>query len=183
MQIAARRAVVTSVLALTAFTVVAVPLRSPTLARVFIETMSEHQLQAFATAAPDGADRFVGALAYPGVQLLVMSARSTNAQEMQRLIAAGQYNDAYVLLNQASIADGRLFVQDMKADGLPIDGNGAVDVVYRGDAERTMLDGEADKQGLSAQEYAEAIDSIDAAYSAALQELIDGLKGRAKTQD
>ncbi len=182
MQISFCRAVVTSVVALSSFAALAAAPQSPALAQAVVTAMTEQKLPVFVAATSAGRDHFVGALAYPGVQLLVVSARSTDSAEMTRLIGEGKHKEAYALLNQASVNEGKLFVQDMKADGLR-DNSGTVDVVYQNETQRTLLNGAPGKQGLSEQEYEDRLTVVDTAYSAALQQLLDNLNGRKATQN
>ena len=66
---------------------------------------------------PEGADRFVAALRFPG-QLMVVSARMDPPIYVEQKLAAGSYRDVYMDLNMASIAASKVLVTDIGADGL-----------------------------------------------------------------
>ena len=75
-----------------------------------------------AVAARDGdSDRFVAALYFPG-QLLVVSARYQAPVYLVEKIAAQDYREVYIDLNSASIADTKMLITDVGADG-PTDGD------------------------------------------------------------
>ena len=66
---------------------------------------------------PQGDDRFVAALRFPG-QLMVVSARMDPSIYVEEKLAAGSYRDVYMDLNMASIAATKVLVTDVGADGL-----------------------------------------------------------------
>lgn len=123
-----------------------------------------------AMAARDGdSDRFMAALAFPG-QLLVVSARYEAPVYVVEKIGAQQYRDVYIDLNAASIANTKILVTDVGADGLAADG-GTVDV-YDDGSRMLRFDGNPGGQGLSRDAYDEAFAEADEQYSRMLQALL-----------
>ena len=66
---------------------------------------------------PEGADRFVAAVRFPGT-LMVVSARYEAPVYIEEKLAAGSFRDVYMDLNMASIAASKVLVTDVGADGL-----------------------------------------------------------------
>ena len=66
---------------------------------------------------PQGDDRFVAALRFPG-QLMVVSARMDPPIYVEQKLAAGSFRDVYMDLNMASVAETKVLVTDVGADGL-----------------------------------------------------------------
>ena len=123
-----------------------------------------------AVAARDGdSDRFMAALAFPG-QLLVVSARYEAPVYVVEKIGAQQYRDVYIDLNAASIANTKILVTDVGADGLAA-GGGTVDV-YDDGSQVLRFDGDPGGQGLSRDAYDEAFAEADEQYSRMLEALL-----------
>ena len=172
-----------SVVALAAVAFCAAPAagQSPTsgpLAAELVRELEQRKLQNVAARDPERPGFFVAASHIPGVQLLVVSARSTAPAYVDYVLAESRYDEVYASLNGASAADGKLFVQDMGSNGLlpkPHNG-GPVDVAYRDVTKMAIFNGEWKKQGLSEQAYGETFEAIDAAYARALSLLLRQLK-------
>jgi hypothetical protein len=107
---------------------------------------------------------------YPGVQMLVVSARCPAPAAVQAQIAAGQYRDAYRSLNSDGIPASKLFVQDMDADGLRTDAKQTPDVVYQQVVHQTVLNGDVRDS-----KYRQNLSQVDPAYSRDLRALLDAL--------
>jgi hypothetical protein len=123
-----------------------------------------------AIAARDGtSDRFMAALAFPG-QLLVVSARYEAPVYVVQKIGAQQYRDVYIDLNAASIANTKILVTDVGADGLAA-GDLTVDV-YDNGTRVLRFDGNPGGQGLSQDAYDEAFVEADEQYSRMLKALL-----------
>ena len=153
------------------------PSTSAPLAKQLVELIERHKLDSVAAKDPAAPDHFVGALYFPGLQLLVVSARYAAPPLLNDRIAKKEYREVYIDLNSASIQETKVFVEDLKADGLfarreedqPFD-------IYEGGGKRTIFDGDWKKQKLSEKEYMDAFTSADANYARFLTLLIAELK-------
>jgi hypothetical protein len=144
---------------------------SGTLAKELAAALSTRQLDAFAAKDPAAPDTFVAALVYPGVQLLVVSARHPVPAQMDALLAARDYRGAYSLLEGNGISDSKVFVQDMGADGLRAETDQRVDVVYEKVKDRLMFSGDVRDS-----DYRRQLTAVDATYSRALRVLLEALR-------
>ncbi len=86
----------------------------------------------------------------------MIAGRCHAIEAMRARLAAKAYRDVYADLHACAIADFRLFIQDMGADGLGCqrarDGS-LFDIVYERMSQQTRFDGDFRGQGLSAQKY------------------------------
>ena len=84
---------------------------SAPLAAELAELLSASGMGAIAARDTADEDRFVAALAFPGT-LLVVSARLEVALYVEQKIADGQYREAYIDLNAASIPETKVLITD-----------------------------------------------------------------------
>jgi hypothetical protein len=145
-------------------------LESGALARAVADALTARHLDAFAAPDPGAPGRFVAALVYPGVQLLVVSARYATPAALQPLIDAGRYRDVYMTLQTGSVPESRLFVHDMQADGLRADAKQTPDIVYERLTDETIFGGDPREKS-----YRQTLEAKDALYSRALRVLADAL--------
>ena len=75
------------------------------------------ELDSIAAKDPQGEDRYVAALFFPG-RLLVVSARYEAPVYLDDKIVLRNYRDVYIDLNSASIAGTKILITDGGADGL-----------------------------------------------------------------
>ena len=127
-------------------------------------------------AAKLGTDEFIGALYFPGSQLLVVKARYTAYERMDENIAKKAYRDVYIDLNSASVPETKVLIADGGADGLyarrrqnQLD---TAEVGGRG----YSFDGDWRKAKITEQEYTKAFQSSDAEYVSMLEALVAELK-------
>jgi hypothetical protein len=153
----------------------AADLRSPALAKQLVTLMAERGLTTVAAKDPDSADRFVAAMAFPEVQLLVVAARYPTPALVQSQLAAKQFADVYAELQAAPIKESKLFFQDLGCDGIAGAGEN-VDVMYEHAKDQTLFDGNWKRAGLSKAAYDEKVSAADGQYSRLLEILIAGLK-------
>lgn len=154
--------------------VAAQELRSAALAKELASAMTAAKLDAFALQDPEAPDRFIGIMLFPNVQLLMVSARHSSPDYVKWQIGEKQYKEVYAALQQSGVTEGRLFFQDLGADGLPLPGNDSVDVVYES-GKQTLFDGNG-KDGGSKRDYEKKLREADAQYSRLLQLAIDALR-------
>jgi hypothetical protein len=147
--------------------------RSAALASALNGLMSTAGVDAMAAADPEHPDRFVAALAVPGVQLLVVDAKSPAPAVVTQRIAARQFRDVYTELQRQEARQDRVFVYDIGADGLSSKGG---DVLYASGEVQTIFNGEPAAQKLTESTYRQRLAESDERYSRMLSLLIDALK-------
>jgi hypothetical protein len=134
--------------------------------------LSQQKLDAIAAKDPDTPDRFVAALYFPDVQLLVMSGRYPVPVLLQQQLDRKNYSEIYADLSGASIQDSQLFFQDLKADGLHAGKSDAPDILYERVVAQTVFDGDWDKHNMTEKAYMEKFAEADKQYSRLLMLLV-----------
>lgn len=142
------------------------------------------KLTSYCVKDPSEATRFVALLHIPGTQMLVVSATYDRPTDIEYYIYEKDFMRAYQELNASILAKGKVFVEDLVADGLKaIPGrNEAPDsMTIRGS--RRVFDGDfADpkrrnqQNKMSQDDYLKAYSEADEAYTKLLGALIEGLK-------
>ncbi|MEP6593770.1 MAG: hypothetical protein ABJC51_08750 [Acidobacteriota bacterium] len=145
---------------------------SAPLAAQLTAAMVSHKLDAIAARDPEAADRYIAALVFPGSQLLVVAAPYPAAGALDALIEQQQYRDVYSTLQQSSVTKGKVFFQDIGADGLSADSNSNVDLMYEEVTKRMVFDGEWKKQKISQAEYQKRFAAADKRYAHLLTALL-----------
>ena len=115
-------------------TTVAQESTSAPLAAELSRIMTEQQLGAAANKDTLYDDRFVAVLAFPG-QLLVVSAQYAAPLIIQQKITDGQFREAYIDLNAASIAGTKIQITDAGANSC------ALEFSWTLDCERVLAGG------------------------------------------
>ena len=129
-----------------------------------------------AVAAKIEGDQYVGALYFPGSQLLVVKARYIVPERMDAQLQGKNYRDVYIDLNSASIKDTKVLIADLGANGLqPGRRNQPYDTVDSG-GKSFAFDGDWGKAKISEQEYAKTFQTSDAEYTRMLEALVAQLK-------
>ena len=145
-------------------------LQSRPLAQQLTRLLAGRHLDAFAVKDPSEDGRFVAALYFPDVQLLVISARYPSPAELQQLLASHNYKEVYAALQQSGTADSKLFVQDLGADGLHAAADQPIDIVYEHVVNQAIFDKDVAKADAA---YGRRLTAADAQYSRLLQLLLD----------
>ena len=110
-----------------ALTVIAgVPLRaqapgateSATKAKELAALLQAKKLESFATRDAMQPGRYVAAIVVPGVQLLVVSASYSRANDIEYSLYNKKFQDAYLDLKSGALSTDRFFVDDAMCDGL-----------------------------------------------------------------
>ena len=146
--------------------------RSPELVKRLTTVMTQQGLTAIATPDPQVPGQYVAAMLFPGVQLLVIRARSDESAYIDAEIAARRFPNVYAAL-QDGVRDSKLFVQDMGCDGVYGTPDNTPDIVYERGVDQFILDGDFKAARMSRQAYAKHIEVLDGRYAALLQLLID----------
>jgi hypothetical protein len=147
--------------------------KSAALAKELSAVLDAAKLDSIATKDPSKPDVFFGALYFPGIQLLVVSAQYTAPLHMNETLGKKEYREAYLDLSSASVPASKVFIEDLGANGLvakPKD-NEAFDT-YEVAGKRIAFDGDWKKQQLSEDEYMKAFAAADERYSQVLTALI-----------
>jgi hypothetical protein len=110
-------------------------------AKELVQTLSSRQSTAIAAKDPDVPGHYIAALSIPDVQLLVVAAAYSDSAVMDDAIARKDFQVVYGALQGPVNRDGKVFFQDMGADGLRLDGDGTMDVMYENGTEQTLFDG------------------------------------------
>lgn len=148
--------------------------RSAQLATELSKLLDTMKLDSIAAKVDE--DEYVGALYFPGSQLLVVKARYSAFERMDEQLVQKNYRDVYIDLNSASVPDSKVLISDLGADGLYADRrDNQFDTADLGGKSYTF-DGDWRKAKLSEQEYLEAYETTDAEYQEMLQALVSELK-------
>ena len=140
-----------------------------------VKMLDTMKLDSFAVKG-NSPNEYVGALYFPGTQLLVVSAKFDTASRADSLLAMKNYRDLYIELNSASQPNSKVFVSDLSANGLrpKKDGNlyDTADV-----AGKTLnFDGDWKKAKITEDDYTKAFSTTDEQYTQMIQALLAGLK-------
>jgi len=152
--------------------------RSAAVAANLVQELTKRNVTAVAAKDPDQPGSYVAAMYFPGVQLLTIAARSTGPAYLDQLLRDKRYDEAYASLNGASETNGRLFVQDLHADGLKpqrADGCG-FDISDQDDSKTVMLDGDWKKQKLTEASYQQEYRQLEERYDKLLSLLLQQLQ-------
>lgn len=151
------------------------PSRSSQLATELVKLLDAGKLDSI--AANIKGDQYVGALYFPGSQLLVVTARYIVPERMDVQLAAKNYRDVYIDLNSASVPASKVLISDLGANGLQATrrNNQPYDTADMGGKTYTF-DGNWGKAKLSEQEYMKAFQASDAEYTRMLEALVAQLK-------
>jgi hypothetical protein len=151
--------------------------KSAPLAKQLAAALDAAKLDSIAAKDPSAPDVFIGALYFPGVQLLVVSARYTAPVLLVEKLAKKEYRDVYIDLNSASVPETKIFVEDLGADGLKAERieNQPYDA-YEAGGKRVMFNSDWKTQKLTKEEYMKAFTSDDERYCELLAALLAQLK-------
>jgi hypothetical protein len=140
--------------------------------------LDQQKLDSVAVKDPDEPDRFIAASYLPGVQMIVVSGKFPVPAALEAMLGDRRYAEVYANLNSTQIKEGKLFIQDVRADGLypTRRGDGAFDIVYENVTTTTMFDGDYRKQKVSRNEYQSHFKTVDGNYARMLTLLIAELK-------
>ena len=148
--------------------------KSAALASELVTLLDQMKLDSVAARS---ADHFVGALYFPGSQLLVISAKYSAPDHINYLLSTKAYRDAYVELNSTTDQQSKIFVSDLGANGLQFRREKKLPFDTAEVAGKTVsFDGEWSKAKISEQDYTKTFTTTDEEYAQMLQALIAALK-------
>lgn len=141
-----------------------------------IRALNAAGLDAIASADPTAPGAFVAALHIDGGQLLVVRARHPSVDALTARLSARQFRDVYIDLQATPTPQGKLFIMDAGADGLPTGSEqpSKADVVYEDGTRQIMFNG-ARAQKLTADDYQQQLRDADAKYRRLLALLSDAV--------
>jgi hypothetical protein len=150
--------------------------KSASLATELTRLMDEAKLDTVG-AKLDAGDRYVGAMYFPGSQLLVVAAKFPNPPRMNYLLNEKNYKDMYLDLSSATDPKSRMFIMDLGANGLRFkrEDNQPFDTVDS-NGRSVAFDGEWGRAKISEDDYRKTYSANDEQYSQMLQSLIAQLK-------
>jgi hypothetical protein len=140
-----------------------------------VKALDAMKLDAYAVKG-SGPNEYVGALYFPGTQLLVVSAKFDTPYRADSLLTMKNYKDLYIELNSASLPNSKVFVADLGTNGLRAkkDGSGYDTADIAGKSYN--FDGDWKKAKISEDDYVKAYSTTDEQYSQMIQALLAGLK-------
>jgi hypothetical protein len=153
---------------------------SPGSVTALVRALGERQLTAVAAKHPSEAGRYIAAMHFPGVQLLVISARTHSPEYIDAKLAAGAYADVYAALQQG-VPESKLFIHDMGGDGLRGGVGGTADIVYERGKDVRVIDGDHKAAGMSKAEYDKVIRQLDQKYTELLRVLVQAIGANRST--
>jgi hypothetical protein len=150
-----------------------------------IALLDEHGLDTIAAPDPAEDGRFAAAMYLPGSQLLAISAVHPDPDRMQRAIETGYHRQVYIDLNTVGATTGRIFIQDLQADGLRPTRTGTepFDIVWEDGVRQTVYDGDWERQRIPQAAYRERFIDAERRYVSLLQTLIAALHSTPAERD
>ena len=146
--------------------------KSETVAKDLTAALDAKKLDSIAAKLPPEPDRYVAALYFPGVQLLVVSGKYSAPQLLTPRLAQKQYRDIYMELSGTVPKESKIFVLDMGAPGLtPKKSDGFFDTWTGGD-KQIVFDGNWDAQKISEADYNKSFATDDEEYAKILGALL-----------
>jgi hypothetical protein len=149
--------------------------KSAPLATELARLLDEMKLDS--AAAQESTDVYVGALYFPGAQLLVVKGKYASPARMKDLLGKKDYREVYMDLSSATDQATRVFVMDLGANGLRFkrEDNQPFDTADIAGKSMTF-DGDWGRAKISEDEYRKSYTATDEQYSRMLQALIAALK-------
>jgi len=146
---------------------------SADVARALAAALEAKKLDSVAAADPTRDGVFVGTLYFPGLQLLVVSAKYSVPVLLTNRIAKKEYQDVYLDLNSASDPSTKIFIEDLGANGLIArpDRDEPSDV-YEVAGKRVVFDRNWKAQDMSEDDYMKAYADADTRYADMLKALL-----------
>ena len=140
-----------------------------------VKMLDSMKLDSFAVkgASPN---EYVGALYFPGSQLLVVSAKFDTPWRADSLLEMKNYRDLYIELNSASVPQSKVFVSDLSANGLRSKKDGTVYDTADIGGKTFNFDGDWKKAKITADDYTKTYSTTDEQYTQMIQVLLAGLK-------
>jgi hypothetical protein len=149
------------------------PSKSAALAKELAQQLDQTKLGHIAARDPDDPTRFIGAMYFPGLQLITVSGKYAVPVLINEKLLNHNYKDVYIDLSSASDRASRITVEDLRADGLPTSRlkDGPPDSFESG-ATSFVFDFDWKKAKLSEVDYMKKVSDADAQYAKLLTLLL-----------
>jgi hypothetical protein len=153
------------------------PSKSAPLAHELAQTLDQAKLEHIAARDPQDPTRFIAAMYFPGLQLVVVAGKYGAPVLLNEKLLNHNYKDVYIDLSSASDRNTRITVEDLHADGLPLSRSkeGPPDAFESGTV-RLVFDFDWKKAKLSEDEYMKKITAADDEYAKMLTVLLGEAK-------
>jgi hypothetical protein len=147
--------------------------KSATLAKELAQQLDQSKLEHIAARDPDDPSRFIGAMYFPGLQLITVSGKYAVPVLINEKLLNHNYKDVYIDLSAASDRATRITVEDLRADGLPLARlkDSPPDSFEQG-ATNLVFDFDWKKAKLSEDDYMKKIAAADQQYAKLLTVLL-----------
>jgi hypothetical protein len=151
--------------------------KSAPLAHELAQQLDQAKLEHIAARDPGDPTRFVGAMYFPGLQLITVAGKYSVPVLLNEKLLKHDYKDVYIDLSSASDRASRVTVEDLHADGLPLSRvkEGPPDSFDQGGTS-LVFDFDWKKAKLSEDEYMKKITAADEEYAKLLTLLIAEVK-------
>ncbi len=151
--------------------------KSAALARELAQQLDQAKLEHIAARDPDDPTRFVGAMYFPGLQLITVAGKYSVPVLLNEKLLKHDYKDVYIDLSSASERSSRITVEDLHADGLPLSRvkEGPPDSFDRGGTS-LVFDFDWKKAKLTEDDYMRKITAADEEYAKLLTLLLAEVK-------
>jgi hypothetical protein len=176
MTLAACRCLAVSCVLLLPSLAVAQESKSQPLAKQLAAALDAAKLDSLAAPDPAMPGVFVGVLYFRGGQILAISTKYAAPAAIEYKLAQKAYRDIYLDLSAGQPVPGRLFVEDMGADGLQAKRQGTAFDSVELDGKKVVLNAQPRPQKLTASEYDTAFATADDRYAQVLNALLAQLK-------
>ena len=137
---------------------------SATVAKELVAAMAARNLTSIAVQDPEGNDRFVAAMVFPGVQILLVAGQVPSPDYLRHQLTQKQFTDVYTGLQANAVPDSRVFFHDLGANGLQQAGD-TVDILYERGKTQTTFDANWKSRGFSRSEYQKKFQAADTQYA------------------
>lgn len=151
--------------------------KSAALAMELAKLLDTMKVDSVAAHHPASPDQYVGALYFPGSQLLVVTAKYQVPELLNTKLASKEYRDVYIDLNSAAVPNTKVFVSDLGIDGLKAtrQDNAPYDTIEMG-GKNWNFDGNWRAAKLSEDEYMKGYQQAEQEYVKMLEALLAELK-------
>jgi hypothetical protein len=151
--------------------------KSAALAKELAQQLDQAKLEHIAARDPEDPTRFIGAMYFPGLQLITVAGKYSVPVLINEKLLNHNYKDVYIDLSSASERASRITVEDLRADGLPTSRlkDSPPDSFDQGGTS-LVFDFDWKKAKLSQDEYMKKISAADEQYAKLLTALLAEVK-------
>jgi hypothetical protein len=149
---------------------------STRVAKQLVAALDAAKLDSIAAKDSTHPGTYIGALYFPGTQLLVISAQYSAPALLDQKLVKKEYRDVYLDLYGAPMPGTKVFIEDFAVDGFKVkpDTDTSPDG-YETGGKRMAFDANWKEQKLSESEYQQAFTAADAAYAKMLTALLESV--------